>query len=101
MYDTVSRAFITLGQVLGMIGQGIKLRVIDKASGLDITNLTRIRAIANEVEALAQRMSGFADGDARKLNEMAKELGRLTMEMAGLRRLIKKEARDGSQVAGS
>ncbi len=64
MYDTVGRAFITLGQVLGMVGRGIKVRVIDKASGLDITNLIRIRAIANEAEALARRMSRLAERDA-------------------------------------
>ncbi len=95
MYDTVGRAFITLGQVLGMVGRGIKVRVIDKASGLDITNLIRIRAIANEAEALARRMSRLAERDARNLNEMAMVLSRLTKEMARLRNLVKKEAQNG------
>lgn len=101
MYDTVSKAFVTMGQVLGMFGRGIRLRVIDKASGLDITNLIRIRAIANEAEALARRMSRLAEGDARKLNEMARDLGRLAREMAKLRNLVKGEAQNGGQIVGS
>jgi hypothetical protein len=94
MYDTVSRAFITLGQVLSMVGRGIRVRVVDRASGIDITNLIRIRAIANEASRLARRMSRIASQDASRLHEMAQELGRLTRELARLRRFVKKEAKD-------
>ncbi|MGC8894342.1 MAG: polyhydroxyalkanoate synthesis regulator DNA-binding domain-containing protein [candidate division WOR-3 bacterium] len=96
LYDTVSRAFVTLGQVMGMIGRGIGIKVVDKASGIDMTHLVRLRAIANETERLARRMADLASKDSARLQEMASELGRLTSEMARLRRMVKKEAQNGS-----
>ncbi|MEO0141183.1 MAG: polyhydroxyalkanoate synthesis regulator DNA-binding domain-containing protein [candidate division WOR-3 bacterium] len=96
MYDTAGKAFITLGQVLRMIAQGIRVKVIDKVSGIDVTNLIRIRAIANEAERIARRMSSAASRDAIKLQELAVELGNLMREMARLSRIVKKEAQNGS-----
>jgi|GEM_PF-2016867 len=94
MYDTVSKAFITLGQLLGMVNRGVRVRIVDKASGIDITHLIKIRAIASEAGRLARRMSRIASKDTARLQEMAQELGRLAREMARLRRLVKKEAED-------
>jgi len=95
MYDTVARAFITLGQVMAMIGKGTRVRVIERASGIDVTNLVRIRAIANETVSLARRMAGLAAVDGTNLSAIANEMGRLGREMTRLGRLVKKEARDG------
>lgn len=94
MYDTVSRAFITLGQVMKMIADGVRVKIIDKESGLDITNPIRVRAIANEAEGLARRMAGLASRDTTNLHGIAKELGKLTREMVRLRELVRKEAQN-------
>lgn len=54
LYDTESRRYISLVEVAGMIRQGQDVRVVDHASGRDLTSLTLFQILLSEEKRIGE-----------------------------------------------
>ena len=85
MYDTVAKSFVTLSEVLAMVRRGVRVVVVERATGRDITPLILARALAKEAEELARRA---ATAGYEELTKLTAELRELMERVKKLREVI-------------
>lgn len=68
LYDSAERRYVTLQQLAQLVARGHDVRVLDQATGADLTNLTLVQALVEAVR----------DGAARIPREALRQLIRIT-----------------------
>ena len=85
LYDTASKTFVNLAKVLEMAREGLRVKVLDRRTGRDITRPTLLKALAAEAERLAAGAWEAVD---------PAEIRRLVEELRALRKAIERLAEE-------
>ncbi len=80
LYDTDKSRYITLDDVADLVRQGVELRILDNATGQDLTSVTLAQVLLDDVKRkrgipLAALRRLIQDGSA-SLGELVSQLGR-------------------------
>ena len=84
LYDPVDRRYVTLAELARLVARGHDVRVLDQATGADLTNLTFAQALLDTVRDGASRIPREA---LRQLIRFAAGAGAASGRLAGARGL--------------